>query len=77
MSMSDAEATRLDAIEHFNRVHSIGTPVLFWPGVRMGEGRQSRTRSQAQLLGDTPVIWVEGYAGCIAVTHVQLIGGTS
>lgn len=59
-------------IEQFNRVCPEGTPVLYWPGDRRDEGRESRTRSEAWLLGGhTPVVMVEGYAGGIALTHVM------
>lgn len=59
------------AVEQFNTLVPEGSPVLFWPGERLGEGRPSRTRSAAWLLGGhTPVVMVEGYAGGIALTHV-------
>lgn len=59
------------SVEQFNRHVPEGSPVLFWPGERAGEGRSSRTRSEAWLLGGhTPVVMVEGYAGGIALTHV-------
>ncbi|GAA0495209.1 hypothetical protein Ade02nite_19050 [Paractinoplanes deccanensis] len=61
-------------VERFNRDDPVGTPVRFWPGVRSGEGIESATRSSAQILsGHTPVVWVEGHAGCIALTHVEPI----
>lgn len=72
------QATPADrrAVEAFNKANPIGTKVYFWPGVREGEGRPSWTRSQAHLLGGhTPVVWVEGYASCIALTHVEAIEG--
>lgn len=60
------------AVEQFNEVCPVGTPVLYWPGVREGEGRESVTRSAAWLLGGhTPVVMVEGYAGGIALSHVM------
>jgi hypothetical protein len=59
------------AVRQFNRHVPEGTAVLYWPGERAGEGRTSRTRSEAWLLGGhTPVVMVEGYAGGIALTHV-------
>ena len=62
----------LATVEQFNRICPIGTPVLYWPGVREGEGRKSATRSAAWLLGGhTPVVSVEGYAGGIALSHVM------
>lgn len=59
-------------IEQFNEVCPIGTPVLYWPGERGGEGQKSVTRSAAWLLGGhTPVVMVEGYSGGIALSHVM------
>ena len=59
------------SVAQFNSLVPEGSPVLFWPGERTGEGRPSRTRSEAWLLGGhTPVVMVEGYAGGIALTHV-------
>lgn len=59
-------------MEQFNAVCPVGSPVLYWPGERVGEGRKSVTRSAAWLLGGhTPVVMVEGYAGGIALSHVM------
>ena len=59
-------------VEQFNELCPIGTPVLSWPGVREGEGRKSKTRSEAWMLGGhTPVVMVEGYSGGIALSHVM------
>jgi hypothetical protein len=59
------------AVEQFNRHVPEGSPVLFWPGERVGEGRSSRTRSKAWIMGGhTPVVMVDGYAGGIALSHV-------
>jgi aconitase B len=58
-------------VAQFNEFVPVGTPVLYWPGARVGEGVRSATRSVAWLLGDhTPVVMVEGYAGGVALTHV-------
>ena len=63
------------AVEQFNARFPVGTPVLYWPGVREGEGRESVTRSEAWLLGGhTPVVMVEGYAGGIALSHIVVPG---
>lgn len=52
----------------------VGTPVRYWPGAREGKGRESVTRSDVWSLGGhTPVVLVEGYAGGIALTHVEII----
>lgn len=62
----------LRLMEQFNEICPIGTPVLYWPGERTGEGRKSKTRSEAWLLGGhTPVVMVEGYPGGIALSHVM------
>lgn len=61
-------------VARFNAATPVGSPVLFWPGDRSGEGRESVTRSRAWLLGDqTPVVMVEDYPGGIALTHVAPI----
>lgn len=65
-----------EAVGKFNEVAPVGTPVVFWPGVRKGAGRPSVTRSAAWLMGGhTPVVAVEGYAGGIALTHVEIVAG--
>ncbi|WP_300680721.1 hypothetical protein [Nocardioides sp.] len=62
----------LRQVEQFNQIVPIGTPVLFWPGAREGEGRESKTRSEAWMLGGhTPAVMVEGYPGGIALSHVM------
>lgn len=59
-------------VEHFNQAHPVGTEVRFWSGRREGEGRLSKTRSEASLLGGhTAVVWVEDRPDCIALTHVE------
>lgn len=66
-----AEATaQADA---WNAAHPVGTPVRFWPGVREGEGRPSRTRSVAWAPGHTPMVLVEGYVGGIILSHVEVV----
>ena len=60
----------------FNSCHPIGTRVRYWTGVREGDGRTSATRTKAQVLGGhTSVVWVDGQAGCIALSHVEPLGG--
>lgn len=60
------------AVDEFNRTTPVGSPVRYWTGARTGEGRVSVTRSTAQILsGHTPVVWVDGHSGCIALTHVD------
>jgi hypothetical protein len=62
------------AVDGWNGHVEVGAPVRYWRGAREGEGLLGRTRSTAQLLGDhTPVVWIEGCSGCIALTHVELL----
>jgi hypothetical protein len=59
-------------VDAFNAIHPVGTPVRYWKGVREGEGRISRTRTPAQMLGGhTAIVWLEGVSGGIALTHVE------
>lgn len=52
----------------------VGTPVLFWPGARVGEGRPSVTRTPIWKVGSgTEVVSVEGYPGGITLTHIQTL----
>ena len=61
----------------WNDKHPVGTPVLFWPGLRQGSGFQSRTRSAAWEMGDgTPVVKVVSRSGGIALTHVEPLAVT-
>jgi hypothetical protein len=60
------------AVQRFNQDHPIGTPVTYWPGVREGDGRASRTRTPAWLVSGTPCVSVEGYPGGIALTHIEV-----
>ncbi|MEW2164365.1 hypothetical protein AB0912_15435 [Streptomyces sp. NPDC007084] len=59
----------------WNARYPIGTPVTAYPGVRPedGDGKRldTRTRSEAQVLGGTAVVWVDGHGACIALTHVD------
>jgi hypothetical protein len=60
------------AVQRFNRDHPAGTPVTYWPGVREGDGRASRTRTPAWLVCGKPCVSVEDYPGGIALTHIEV-----
>lgn len=69
---------RLQAqVDEFNEVYPIGTAVRAWRGVRGGGGGiDTKTRSAAYVLsGHTPVVCVDGVAGCIALTHILPLVG--
>ena len=59
------------AVEQFNRYHQPGDTVRVWTGPREGEGRLVQTVAAAFILGGhTPVVYVTGGHGCVALTHV-------
>jgi hypothetical protein len=62
----------LDGIaKGWSRLHPIGTPILYWPGVMEGPGVESVVRSEAWVMSSGhAVAKVEGYAGGIALTHI-------
>lgn len=64
-----------EAVADWNARYPIGTPVHAYPGVRQGAGLVTRTRSKAWNVGGSPVVLVEGYAGGIALTHVDILEG--
>lgn len=62
-------------VEEFNAIHPEGTMVRYWRGVKDGlPSGHGKTRSQAEILsGHTPVVWIEGCSGCIALSHVEVM----
>lgn len=60
------------AVNAFNDAHGIGTSVTYWTGTRAGEGAQGRTRSAADVLSGTPVVWVHECIACISLTHIKV-----
>ena len=58
--------------DEFNAAHSIGTPVIAFPGSRQGRAILTKTSTPAwQMGGHTAVVTVEGYSGGIALTHIE------
>jgi hypothetical protein len=63
-----------EAAAAFNKKHPQGTPVLFWPGSQLAEPLKSRTRGEAWALpSGEAVVRVEGRAGGIALSHIEVI----
>ena len=64
---------RLQAeVDAFNENYPVGTEVEYWTGIREGAGKTGTTRSVAELFGGhTPVVWIEGCTGCVALSHVR------
>jgi hypothetical protein len=61
----------------FNNANPVGTLVNYWRGARNGfkPSGQGRTENRAMVLsGHTAVVWITGCSGCIALTHVQVVG---
>ena len=65
-----------EALAHkWNRRFDVGQRVRYWTGSREGRGKESVTKTAAEVLGGhTAVVWVEGESGCIALSHVEPIG---
>ena len=62
--------------DELNERHPVGTPVRYWPVLPEGPDyppRDTRTRTPAWQLGDgRPVVSVEGQAGGVALSHIEL-----
>ena len=61
--------------EVFNRLVQVGGEIDYVesPGAPV---QRHRTRSEASVLsGHTAVVWLEGKAGCVAVSHCRASGG--
>lgn len=61
--------------DEFNAAYPVGTRVLAFPGTQEGLALHTRTRTRAWNIIDRPVVSVEGYAGCVALTHIEIIEG--
>lgn len=69
--IASAEASAWNRFYEDRRLSPLGAPVRYWTGFREGEGQAGTVRAAAQVFGGhTAVIWVEGEAGAIALTHV-------
>lgn len=63
-------------VDRFNARYPVGTLVRYWKDARSKHkpSRVTRTVTRATVLSArTPVVWVEGESGCIALTHVAPI----
>lgn len=67
---------QLDEVNSWNTQHPIGTVVRYWPGIREGEWKYSKTRSEAFLVaGEIAAVMVDGCRGGILLSSVQAIKG--
>ena len=75
MRMTEGQMTvKEDRAVVLNALYPPGAPVRYWPGRREGEGRLSKIRSVWWVLSHGEiVVKVEGYAGGIAESHVEMV----
>jgi nucleoside 2-deoxyribosyltransferase len=60
--------------DEFSRHNPHGTPVRFWPGARVGNGRLSTVCGSAWVMpSGLPVVRVRDYPGGIALTHIERV----
>lgn len=63
-----------ERVDEWNAAVPIGTVVRFWPGVKQGPGKLSRTKSQAFLVGGerdrTAVVFVEDEGSYLQLSNV-------
>jgi hypothetical protein len=59
--------------DDFNRQYSVGTRVRFWPSAKQGEGLESRTKTEAMVVSNTAVVWIQSYAACINLDNVEVV----
>lgn len=72
MARPPSPASRQRAVDDFNRQHAIGAPFWAHRGVRGDNPIAVTLKAPAELLGGhTPVAWLDGTSGCIALTHLE------
>ena len=60
------------ACDTFNAEHPVGSEVMFWTGLIGENGQIGTVRAPAEILsGHTPVAWIDGARGCVALSHVR------
>lgn len=65
-------ASRQKAVSDFNARYAMGAPFWAYRGIIGDNPLPVTLRSPAELLsGHTPVAWVDGTSGCIALTHLR------
>ncbi len=58
--------------DRFNADHPVGSDVMFFNGLVGEDGQIGAIKAPAHILsGHTPVVWIEGARGCIALSHVR------
>jgi hypothetical protein len=58
----------------WNALYPVGTPVQYWKGIRLGEGRTGVTCSAATLRGGhTPVVKIDSVFGAVALSNIEVV----
>jgi hypothetical protein len=61
------------ACDRFNRQYAVGDVIRCWPFARQGDPVERIVREPACILGgNTPVVYISGGGGCVALTNVQM-----
>ena len=72
MSRPPSFAQRVKEVEKFNARYSVGDALWAYRGIVRENPIAVTLRAPAELLGGhTPVAWVDGTSGCIALTHLE------
>lgn len=72
MSRPPSLAERQRAVADFNTRHAVGDAFWAYKGLRGENPIACVLRTPAELLsGHTPVAWLDGVSGCIALTHLE------
>lgn len=60
------------ACDAFNAKHSVGDTIMVFTGLIGENPKDVQVRYPAEIMGGhTPVVYVTGGGGCVALTHVQ------
>ena len=60
--------------DKWNNAHPVGTLVRYWRGLREGEpSGVGNVRHPAQDVCGTASVWIDGCAGCVAISHVERV----
>lgn len=59
--------------DRFNAAHPIGSEIVVLTGPREGEPSKRIVRAPGAIIlsGHTPVVYISGGGGCVALTHVS------
>ncbi len=72
MTHPPSQAERQRAVTDFNARYTIGDAFWAYTGLRGENPIACTLRTPAELLsGHTPVAWLNGVSGCIALTHLE------